>query len=68
MNRDRRNFCGFLEYEPKENSGVFIRKLFRLDADTGKLEHFADCDSQVRMFFTAGLIFNLLYIVLYSLK
>lgn len=35
-------FCGFLEFEEKENSGVFVRKLVRLDTASCKLDYFPD--------------------------
>lgn len=35
-------FCGFLEFEEKENSGTFVRKLVRLDTASCKLDYFPD--------------------------
>jgi len=39
---DQKIFCGFLEMETKENSGVFHRLFLRLDPDASTLEYFAD--------------------------
>jgi hypothetical protein len=47
-NIDPNIFCGFLEFEERENSGVFVRKFVRLNTSLCQLDYFQDNKDKIR--------------------